>query len=78
MTLPEFERALAEYELHAPVTMADLAEIREDIKKRAAIGLGVEVVLRGTPDRKHDGDHRVEVTVYSVARADSRSIPVLP
>lgn len=49
-------------ELVAPVTMTDLDELRSHART-VYDGASIEVVLRGTPDRKCDGDHRVEIVV---------------
>ena len=62
MTVAEFDRMLEGIELQDP-TIADCAELHAMIRERAAAHVPVDVTLRGTPDRKHDGEHRVEVVV---------------
>lgn len=55
MTHAEFEALLSTFELVAPVTMDDLAEIKRQVDKHKAAGIFSEVVLR---------DDRVEVCLY--------------
>lgn len=75
MTRVELAAVLDGIELHAPVTMTDLREIsRMLVAHRNGIETGIDVCVRGTPDRKHDGDHRVVIAVDRVEFA----LPVLP
>jgi hypothetical protein len=68
VTEPEFRRAVAEYHLVEPIAMADLEEIHRDLRPRVALGVGLDVVLRGD---------RVEVALRG-ARRVSAWIPVEP
>ncbi len=62
MTRPELERFLERFELVAPVTMDDIAAIRDTVKPELHAGATLDVMLRGnTP---HDPTPlRVEVLV---------------
>ncbi len=48
--------------LGAPVSMGDLDDLRS-MALAVYDDHSIEVVLHGTPDRKCDGAHRVEITV---------------
>lgn len=68
MTGVEFRAALAEFELHAPVTPEDLRAIYVDLKPRIPVGLTLDVVIRGVT--AHDpGPPRVEVTIHAAGPA---------
>jgi hypothetical protein len=63
-------RALVEdFDLVAPITIGDLGFIRDTVVAAVGADCSVDVTLRGTEDRKHDGDHRV-VIVVDDARAE--------
>lgn len=63
MTGPELRALLAEFELHAPVTMADLKEIFDEVKPKLDAGSTLDVTL---------GTDRVHVIVNETGPAPQR------
>ena len=69
MTGPEFTKAVAEYELHEPVTVEDCRAIFNDLRPRIPVGISLDVVIYA--DAK-----RVDVTLYANGARETRSIAV--
>jgi hypothetical protein len=75
VTAAELTKAVAEYELHEPVTTKDCEAIFEEIKPRLPAGAHLDVVIRGYGSAMDPAPKRVDVTVRGVVEI-TRSIAV--